>query len=560
VEVGHFYRTHLNIKEPYPYQIEVWNKSKEYLSKGLPLLIKAPTGSGKTEAVLAPFLRQFVEGEFFLAPRLIYVLPMRVLVNQIKERIEKYAKNIIPDITVKIQHGDIPDSPFFIGDIIVTTLDQFVYGFARASRQVGYHLDVPAGAIASSLIVFDESHMYRDEFTFSVMRAILEILNNSNIPFVVMTATMPEILEKSLFENIDLQEEQKIEGDISIENEVIINLEEKPLVNEDEIDIPKELLQKIQNKKTLIVVNQVKRAQRIYDEIKRRLELKEDEIVLLHSRFIKKDREIHENKAIELMKDRGNSIRIVVSTQVLEAGMDFSADILITEIAPADAIVQRAGRCARYKGEKGEIYIFQIENGKGWLPYRKDDIEKTWKWLKQHKNFNIKNFKDVQKFVNILEYKAEDYEARDILIDLYECVLYADQKPENIQVRKSKPVKIFVVNFSEGITDSKKKKSEKEIIEQAVKKIGIENISENSFDVDIKVAWVYFKDKLIKWKLKWEFDKKENKNKWDVEPIRRDNKEPEEEDPAIVPFCTYILDASNYDKMKGVKKDETIII
>ncbi len=560
MEIKYFYKHIFNIKKPHLYQIEVWDKSKRYLSKGSPILIRAPAGAGKTEAVLAPFLRQFVEKEFFIAPRLIYVLPMRVLINQIKERIERYAKNITPDTTVKIQHGDIPDSPFFIGDIIITTLDQFIYGFARASRQVGHHLDVPAGAIASSLIVFDESHMYRDEFTFSVMRAILEILNNSNIPFVVMTATMPETLEKSLFENIDLKEDQKIEGDISIENEVIMHLEEKPLINEEGINIPQELLQKIQNKKTLIVVNQVKRAQRIYDEIKRILELKEDEIVLLHSRFIKRDREIHENKAIELMKDRENNIRIVVSTQVLEAGMDFSADILITEIAPADAIVQRAGRCARYKGEKGEMHIFQIENGKGCLPYKKEDIEKTFKWLKEHNDFDIKDFKQVQKFVNILEYKAEDYEARDTLIDLYECVLYADQKPENIQVRKNKPVKIFVVDFSQGIDDSKKKKSEKEIIEQAIKKIGIENINENSFDVDIKVAWVYFKDKLIKWKLKWEFDEKENKNKWDVEPIRKDNKEPEEEDPAIVPFYTYILDVLNYDKTKGVVKDEATVI
>lgn len=555
-----FYKNFLNIDYPYLYQFKVWEKSNEYLSKGLPLLVKAPTGSGKTEAVIAPFLEQWVENKFYIAPRLIYVLPMRVLVNQIKGRIEEYAKQISYDIIVKTQHGDIPDAPFFIGDIIVTTLDQFVYGFARASGQVGHHLDMPAGAIASSLIVFDESHMYRDEFTFSVMRAMLEILNNSNIPFVVMTATMPETLENSLFENIDLKEEQKIEGDISIENEVIINLKEKPLVNEDGIDIPPELLQEIQNKKTLIVVNQVKRAQKIYDEIKRRLELKEDEIVLLHSRFIKKDREAHENKAVELMKYGGNNARIVVSTQVLEAGMDFSAEILITEIAPADAIVQRAGRCARYKGERGEIHIFPVEGDKSYLPYAKEDIEKTLEWLKEHPDFNIKDFSSVCNFVNILNYEAKDYEASDSLVDLYECVLYADIKPENIQVRKGKPATLIVVDEALGIEENKKKQSKEDVIEGAVEKTEFKNAS---IQVDIRTLWWLFKNKKIRWKVVWNYDNKEKRKK--IKKIKardllKSNKSVQDEDPRIAPFRVYVLSKNYYSELTGIENDEAIFI
>ncbi len=57
--------------EPYDFQIEVIEK---ILDNKFPLLIKAPTGSGKTEAVLAPFLFQFKDNNFFIAPRLIYVL------------------------------------------------------------------------------------------------------------------------------------------------------------------------------------------------------------------------------------------------------------------------------------------------------------------------------------------------------------------------------------------------------------------------------------------------------------------------------------------------------
>lgn len=192
-QVEQFYKQYFNIDLPYEYQIRVWQQVNNL---NFPLLLKSPTGSGKTEAVLAPFLSQFVDNDFYIAPRMIYVLPMRVLVNSVAERIRKYVKKISPHISVEIQHGDLPDAPFFISDIVVTTLDQFFYGFARSSKQVGHHLDIPAGAIASSIVIFDEAHMYRDSFTFSIMRALMEILYKSHVPFVLMTATMPESLEK----------------------------------------------------------------------------------------------------------------------------------------------------------------------------------------------------------------------------------------------------------------------------------------------------------------------------------------------------------------------------
>ncbi len=244
-----FYKKYFNIESPYEHQISLWNRIH---AMELPLLLKAPTGSGKTESVLALFLSQFIDNNFHIAPRMIYVLPMRVLVNSVAQRIRKYTQKISTYISVEVQHGDVPNSPFFIADIVVTTLDQFLYGFARASGQVGRHLDIPAGSIASSIVVFDEAHMYRDGFTFSIMRALMEILNKSHI----------------------------------------------------------------------------KRAQKIYEIVKDRLELDDEQIVLLHSRFTKADRKSHEEKAIALIphkEDRKVVIPegagIAVSTQVLEAGL-----------------------------------------------------------------------------------------------------------------------------------------------------------------------------------------------------------------------------------------------
>lgn len=532
-----FYTNFLKISDsPFDHQLKVW---QIFYENKFPILLKAPTGSGKTEAIIAPFLNQFFEKKFTLAPRLIYILPMRVLVNSIAQRIENYAKNILLNISVEIQHGDAPNSPFFIGDVVVTTLDQFLYGFARASHQVGKHIDVPAGAIASSLVVFDEAHMYRDEFTFALMRALMEILHKSNIPFIVMTATMPKSLEVSLFENIDIDEGRKIIGKIDLNSTLKITLCEEPLVRGNEVNISDKLLKKIKSKKTLIILNQVGRAQRVYEEIKKRLSLNNNEIVLLHSQFTRKDREEHETRALsiiphkkgkEIIKPEGTGI--VVSTQVLEAGIDFSAELLLTELAPADCLVQRAGRCARYEGEKGEMIIFPVEDDDGHLPYKKEHLEKTCEWLKNNSNFNIKNFNEVCSFVDAtLDYRVNDYEARDTLIDLYECVLYADSKPSNIQVREGKPITLVVVDLSIG-----KGQKKEERIKDAIKKT---NIRDNSISVDFGVGRRLLEEGILKYKLN--FDSEQG---LEIQEIKD-----------ISPFSYYLLEKSNYNPLKGVVPD-----
>lgn len=543
LSVKDFYKKYFQIDKPYEFQERIW----DLIFQGKnPLLVRAPTGSGKTEAVVAPFLAQFIDNEFTISPRLIYVLPMRVLVNSIAARIKKYAEKISPNISVEIQHGDIPDSPFFMADIVVTTLDQFLYGFARASRQVGYHIDVPAGSIASSMVVFDEAHMYRDGFTFSIMRALMEILYRSNIPFVVMTATMPKSLEESLFERIELNNEQKIFADIPFSSKIDIKLHDNPLISNEDINLSDEFLEKIKTKKTLIVLNRVKRAQKVYEKIRSRLELNDEQIVLLHSRFTKADRIEHEGKAFSLIPHKENrgiiipeGTGIVVSTQVLEAGIDFSAELLLTELAPADSLVQRSGRCARYNGQKGEMYIFPVEEeNKGYLPYEKKCLEKTWEWLKNNPDFDIKDFNQVCNFVDFtLDYKANDYEAADTLIDLYECVLYADTEPRNIQLRDGKAITLVVVDFSSG-----KGKKKEDRIKDAIRKT---NIRENSINVDIGVGRWLLEKGILKLMLSYDCDKKE----WNLKEIND-----------ISPFGYYVLESNYYNKQKGVTPDESIFI
>jgi CRISPR-associated endonuclease Cas3-HD len=91
---------------------------------------------------------------------------------------------------------------------------------------------------------------------------------------------------------------------------------------------------------TLIVVNRVARAQAVYSALRKRGIAKE-KLALIHSRFRPVDRERHQS----LLKSSVD--RIVVATQAVEAGVDISARLLITELAPWSSLVQRFGRCNR---------------------------------------------------------------------------------------------------------------------------------------------------------------------------------------------------------------------
>jgi CRISPR-associated endonuclease/helicase Cas3 len=115
---------------------------------------------------------------------------------------------------------------------------------------------------------------------------------------------------------------------------------------------------------SLVVVNTVARAREIYIALEKR---KGAELLLLHSRFRAVDRA---ERTARLTKSIPREGRIVVATQVMEAGIDISADLLITDVAPYPSLVQRFGRVNRY-GEQSGCRIFWVDRPltakrKGW--------------------------------------------------------------------------------------------------------------------------------------------------------------------------------------------------
>jgi len=117
--------------------------------------------------------------------------------------------------------------------------------------------------------------------------------------------------------------------------------------------------------RTLVVVNTVRKAVELYrclEKAKKEADAKA-EIILLHSRFRPPDRQ---TKTDALLAKPGPYGTIVVSTQVVEAGVDVSAMAMFTELAPWSSLVQRFGRCNR-RGEykNGEAAVFWIDIEKG---------------------------------------------------------------------------------------------------------------------------------------------------------------------------------------------------
>ena len=110
-----------------------------------------------------------------------------------------------------------------------------------------------------------------------------------------------------------------------------------------------------QNQKTLVVVNTVKKAVELFNELR----ASNKNVHLIHSRFIKRDRNQKEQEIYDF--SRSDKSGIWIGTQIVEASLDIDFDLLITELSELNGLFQRMGRCYRkrnYNGKKPNVYIF----------------------------------------------------------------------------------------------------------------------------------------------------------------------------------------------------------
>lgn len=392
----------------YDYQIRV----AQLIRAGKSVILQAPTGAGKTIAALWPYLEAWDRNSPSEFPRkCIYSVPMRVLANQFNEEVHKLVNEemlFAEPPAVKIQTGEHSEDPKFCGDLIFATIDQSL----SSALAVPYSLssgmaNINAGAFYSSYLVFDEFHLFPLDDADSAGGALTTTLQllmelKGIIPFVLMTATFSSTM---LTELKDLLGAEIVQVSPDEYKEIASRGADRPrsrqyLVYQEPITAQSVLAK--HNRRSVVICNQVKRAQDLYSEIKATFEDAGDEdadieVCLLHSRFMAEHRqekeilvrrEFSKNKA-----EHSVTSMILIATQVIEVGLDITCENLHTEIAPANSVFQRAGRCARYPGEQGIIHIYDVPkrefaNGitkPNYLPYSAEICASAWEsFLARH--------------------------------------------------------------------------------------------------------------------------------------------------------------------------------
>jgi len=333
-------------------------------------IISAPCGRGKTEAALLAALK--ILGNY-KKNRIIFALPTQITSNAMYDRM----KDIFGEENVGIYHGMsrfihdeennletddvralVYDEKVFLKPVIVTTIDHLIYSLVHGYKQADFAL----GNILNSVVIFDEIHYYENH-TLRYILDCFEILRELHIPHIAMSGTLPNFILKRLDDN----------GYGFIEDEE--GMDFNPFILQRESSLIFDHLYRIEElyngcKNQIIILNTVKRAQKIYRLLKDKIP--KDNLYLLHSQFTFYDRW---NKESEIKDLEDKKPWIIVSTQVIEISVDISCDVMHTEIAPIDAIGQRGGRLNRKgRDHKNEhiLYLYEPEDHKPYYIEKKD--------------------------------------------------------------------------------------------------------------------------------------------------------------------------------------------
>jgi CRISPR-associated endonuclease/helicase Cas3 len=337
-------------------------------------LVTAPTGAGKTD-----FLLRRCQGRVF------YLLPFQASINAMFER---FRATIPGDEAVRILHAasrlvlEKPNSNNWTeravqdkaGAPLKVLTPYQVASIAFGTR--GYESILVD--IQSCDVILDEIHTYTDISRAIVLR-IIEILKHHNCRIHVGTATMPSELKQKVLALLGAEDTYEIALKAEQLDDFDRHIIHKATNLESTFPTIREALEKGQ--KVLVVLNQVKRAQALYE---RMTDLFPNQpSMIIHSRFMRSQRAALE-KQLKADFDQGSGACFVVSTQVVEVSLDISFDLMVTEAAPLDSLIQRFGRVNRRRdettlGKFKPIYVTApYQEVKDNLPYDYELVQKSF--------------------------------------------------------------------------------------------------------------------------------------------------------------------------------------
>lgn len=321
-----------------------------------------PTGLGKTltAASLAMSLRGAVDATD-IRRRIILVLPFLSIIDQTAKVYDDLLKR--PRTSTLMQSHSLSertyddteerDAEFFLdtwdSEIVVTTFDQFLLSLlgARSRHQMRFH------NLADSIIVFDEVQALPTQLWDIVKHSLTQLTAHLNSTAILMSATQPGFLEEAE----SLIHDPKTYYDAFSRYRLVLK-HRQPMPLDDFIESVLDRREELEEERVLITLNTRASARAVRDALAEEWEAP----IFLTADVTPKDR----LAAIEKIKEDTDSPCLVVSTQVIEAGVDVDMTLVMRDFAPLDSLVQIAGRCNRNSlWPRKDVEIYHLKNAAG---------------------------------------------------------------------------------------------------------------------------------------------------------------------------------------------------
>lgn len=390
-------------KQPYKFQTR-------FAEGDLVDVVPLSTGFGKTSMAVLGWLWKLLHTDQEVGRRLVFCLPMRTLVDQTQKNVKEWLGNLVrakllqeDQVQVHVlmggstpkEWGEHPDKPM----VLIGTQDQLLsralnrgYGMSRYLWPVHF-----AWLNNDCFWVVDETQLQGSGLSTSAqLQALRESLGTFGPAHTLwMSATLP-LTSLQTVDNrnkalkvFELSEPESAEVRHLIDATKVLSSLPVPFLGDKGCDF-KALAKRIVahhrlGNLTLVVVNQVKTARLLYAEIRKL----QPDALLIHSKFRPVDRAGIQSTAL-----RENWKGILVSTQAVEAGVDLSADTLVTEVAPWSSLIQRFGRCNRNGTQEGRVFWMPLLTQTA-LPYEEDSIRDSIKLLEELPEVSIRTLQDL---------------------------------------------------------------------------------------------------------------------------------------------------------------------
>jgi len=344
-------------------------------------ILEAPMGIGKTEAALYAAYKLMSAG---YNHGLYFALPTRLTSDRIHERVAEFLKSIVDSNTPpeallahgaawlrSYEHGGVelsagsswffPAKRALLHPFAVGTLDQALLGVLNVR-----HNFVRLFGLAGKVVILDEVHSY-DVYTGTLLDELTKRLREIGCTVIILSATLTHHRRLAIAPQFQVLPMDNLAESYPLLSTSVQDrpVQYKPLpapesqtytsriADWDASALADFAIEAAQRGACVVcIANTVAKAQIWYKTIAATLRENAFPIGILHSRFPQIRREEIESEWLtrlgrdSAMRPRG---AIMVATQVLEQSVDIDADLMITELAPTDMILQRMGRLWRHK-------------------------------------------------------------------------------------------------------------------------------------------------------------------------------------------------------------------